>query len=76
MTKEQEVFGEEIIEIYDCGVNVILFPISQYDDIGKLLNDMTYKTIYAMMKLLDGYKNSDLRDEIKNKRTGCSIIQI
>lgn len=38
-----------------------------------LLNDVTYETIYVIMELLDGYKNSNLRGEVINKATGCSI---
>lgn len=39
----------------------------------KLLNDVTYETIYSIMELLDGHKNRDLRGEVINKLTGCSI---
>ena len=49
---------------------IITVFLSQYDDMEKLLNDVTYETIYAMMELLDGHKNSDLRGEVINKHTG------
>ena len=73
MTKEQELFWKEIKKIQDYVVNISLSKISQYDDMEKLLNDMTYETIYAIMELLDGHKSSELRGEIINKLTGCSI---
>ena len=73
MTKEQELFWEEVKKIQDCVVNVSLSKISQYDDMEKLLNDVTYETIYAIMELLDDHKNRDLRGEVINKLTGCSI---
>lgn len=73
MTKEQELFWKEVKKIQDYVVNISLSKISQYDDMEKLLNDVTYETIYAIMELLDGHKNSDLRGEVINKLTGCSI---
>ena len=73
MTKEQELFWQEIKKIQDCVVNITLFKISQYDDMENLLNDVTYETIYAVMELLDGYKSSYLRGEIINKLTNCCI---
>ena len=54
MTKEQELFWQEIKKIQDCVVNITLSKISQYDDMENLLNDVTYETIYAVMELLDG----------------------
>ena len=54
-------------------MNVYLSKISQYDDMEKLLNDVTYETIYAMMELLDGHKNRDLRGEFIDKFNGCTI---
>lgn len=71
--KEQELFWKEVKKIQDYVVNISLSKILQYDDMEKLLNDVTYETIYAIMELLDGYKNGDLRGEIINKLTGCSI---
>lgn len=47
--------------------------MSEYDDVEKLLNDVTYETIYGIMELLDGYKNNDLRGEVIDNLTGCSI---
>ncbi len=73
MTKEQEEFWIEVKKIQDCVVNISLSKMSQYDDMEKLLNDVTYETIYAIMELLDGHKNRDLRGAIINKHTGCSI---
>ena len=73
MTKEQELFWQEIKKIQDCVVNITLSKISQYDDMENLLNDVTYETIYAVMELLDGYKSSYLRGEIINKLTNCCI---
>ena len=58
-------------KIQDCVVNITLSKISQYDDMEKLLNDVTYETIYVVMELLDGYKSSYLRGEIINKLTNC-----
>lgn len=64
--KEQELFWKEVKKIQDYVVNISLSKILQYDDMEKLLNDVTYETIYAIMELLDGYKNGDLRGEIIN----------
>lgn len=66
MTREQELFWKEIKKIQDCVVNVSLSKISEYDDMEKLLNDVTYETIYGMMELIDGYKNNDIRGELIN----------
>lgn len=73
MTREQELFWEEVQRIQDCVVNVSLSKKSKYDNIEKLLNDVTYETIYSMMELMDGHKNSNLRYEIINRFTGSSI---
>lgn len=73
MTKERELFWKEVKKIQDYVVNISLSKISQYDDMEKLLNDVTYETIYAIMELLDGHKISELRGEVINKLTGCSI---
>lgn len=73
MIREQELFWQEVKKIQDYVVNVYLSKISQYDDMEKLLNDVTYETIYAMMELLDGHKNRDLRGEVIDKFTGCTI---
>ncbi|MDE5909641.1 MAG: hypothetical protein K2H52_13005 [Lachnospiraceae bacterium] len=47
--------------------------MSKYDDVEKLLNDVTYETIYGMMELLDGHKNHDLRGKVINRITGNCI---
>lgn len=73
MTREQDLFWREIKKIQDYVVNVSLSKISKYDDMENLLNDVTYETIYAIMELLDGHKNSDLRGEVISRFTGCSI---
>ena len=73
MTREQELFWQEVKKIQDYAVNVSLSKISQYDDMEKLLNDVTYETIYGIMELLDGHKNINLRGDIINKLTGDSI---
>lgn len=73
MTREQELFWKEIQRIQDYVVNVSLSKISKYDDMEKLLNDVTYETIYGIMELLDGHKNNALRGEVINKLTGSSI---
>ncbi len=73
MTKEQELFWKEIQKIQDYVVNVSLSKISKYDDSEKLLNDVTYETIYAIMELLDGYKNDNLRGDVINRSTGHCI---
>lgn len=49
MIREQELFWQEVKKIQDYVVNVYLSKISQYDDMEKLLNDVTYETIYVMM---------------------------
>ena len=73
MGQKQDIFGKEIQKIQDYVVNVSLSKISKYDDLEKLLNDVTYETIYGIMELLDGHKNIDLRGEIINKLTDSSI---
>ena len=75
MTSEQDCFWNEVKKIQDLVVNVTLSKISKYDDAEKLLNDVTYETIYGIMELLDGHKSIDLRGEVINKITGCSINQ-
>lgn len=73
MTSEQESFWNEVKKIQDLVVNVTLSKISKYDDAEKILNDVTYETIYGIMELLDGHKNINLRGEVINKIAGCSI---
>ncbi len=73
MTREQELFWNEIQKIQNYVVNVYLSKKSKYDDMEKLLNDVTYETIYIIMELLDGYKNNNLRGDIIYKPTGSSI---
>lgn len=73
MTREQELFWKEIKKIQDYVVNISLSKISKYEDMEMLLKDVTYETIYALMELLDGHKNTALRGEIVNILTGCSI---
>ena len=71
--KQQELFWKEVQKIQDYVVNITLSKMSEYDDVEKLLNDVTYETIYGIMELLDGYKNNDLRGEVIDNLTGCSI---
>lgn len=54
-------------------VNVTLSKISKYDDVEKLLNNVTYETIYGMVELLGGHKNIDFQGTVINKNTGCRI---
>ena len=73
MTREQELFWKEIQKIQEYVVNVSLSKASKYDDLKKMLDDVTYETIYGIMELLDGHKSNDLRSEVINKITGSSI---
>ena len=73
MKSKQVLFWEEIQKIQDYVINISLSKMSKYDDVEKLLKDVTYETIYGMMELLDGHKTSDLRGEIIDKSTGFSI---
>ncbi len=73
MERKQELFWREVQKIQDHVVNVFLLKVSKYDDMEKLLNDVTYETIYGIMELLDGHKSNDLRGEIINKLTGVCI---
>ena len=50
MTSEQESFWNEVKKIQDLVVNVTLSKISKYDNAEKLLNDVTYETIYGIME--------------------------
>ena len=49
MTSEQKRFWYEVREIQELVENVMLFEISKYDDAEKLLNSVTYETIYEMI---------------------------
>lgn len=73
MISEQEIFWKEIQKIQNSVVNVTMAKISKYDDTEKLLNDVTYDTIYGMMELLDGHKNNALRFEIRDVNSGNFI---
>lgn len=73
MTEEQELFWNEIKKKQDFVVNVSLSKYSKYDDVEKLLNDVTYETIYKLMELIDGVKNSSIKGEIINLSSGNSI---
>ena len=73
MKREQEIFWKEIQKIQDYVVNVSLSKIPKYNDMEKLLNDVTYETIYGIMELLDGYRNHDIRGDIINVPSGMSI---
>lgn len=73
MTSEQDLFWKEIQKIQDNVVNVSLLKASKYDDVKKMLEDVTYETIYGIMELLDGHRSNDLRSGVINKVTGNSI---
>lgn len=73
MTEEQKLFWSEIKKIQDFVVNVSLSKYSKYDDVEKLLNDVTYETIYRLMELIDGVKNSSIKGEIISLSSGSSI---
>ncbi len=73
MVREQDIFWEEIQKIQDYVVNISIAKISEYDDINKLLNDVTYDTIYGLMELIDGHKNDALRGEIRSMISGNII---
>ena len=73
MKQQQELFWKEVRKIQDYVVNITLSKMSEYDDMEKLLNDVTYETIYGIMELLDGHKINDLRGEVIDNLTGCSI---
>lgn len=73
MTREQELFWKEVQKIQDYVVNALLSKTARHDNMEKLLNDVTYETIYRIMELLDDYRNNDLRGEIINKLNGSSI---
>ena len=73
MKREQEIFWEEVQKIQDCVVNIYLSKISKYDNMEKLLNDVTYETIYGIMELLDGYRNNSLHGEVIYTLTGSAI---
>ena len=73
MKQQQELFWKEVRKIQDYVVNITLSKMSEYDDMEKLLNDVTYETIYGIMELLDGHKSNDLRGEVIDNLTGCSI---
>lgn len=62
MTEEQELFWSEIKQIQDFVVNVSLTKYSKYDDMEKLLNDVTYETIYRLIELIDGVKNKSIKE--------------
>lgn len=64
MTKEQEIFWKEIQEIQDVVVNVSLSNFSKYDNMKKLLEDVTYETICRLMELLDGLRNNNIKGDI------------
>ncbi len=73
MTEEQELFWSEIKQIQDFVVNVSLTKYSKYDDMEKLLNDVTYETIYRLIELIDGVKNKSIKGEIISLSSGNSI---
>lgn len=70
MTKEQEVFLKELSDIQDFVVNVILSKEEEFNDTQSMLNEATYETIYKCMELFDGYRNNDIKCEIKNINSG------
>ena len=65
MMSEKEAFWKEIQRIQNNAVNVALTRMSEYEDVEKLLYDVTYDTIYGLMELLDGHKNSAIQGEIR-----------
>lgn len=73
MISEQEIFWKEIQKIQSSVVNVTMAKISKYDDTEKLLNDVTYDTIYGIMELIDGFQNHALRLEIRDINSGNCI---
>ena len=69
----KELFWKEIKRIQDFVVNISLPKSSKYDDIEKLLNDVTYETIYSLMELIDGLANSNIKGEIISMPSGRII---
>lgn len=66
----QEILWSELRKIQENTVNIALAKLEKYDNTESLLYDVTYETIYAIMELLDGHKNKELRGEIINISTG------
>ena len=81
MTSEQECFWNEVKKIQDLVVNVTLSKMSKYDDAEKLLNDVTYETIYGIMELLDGHKTVDeiieeYEEDFQKNYHYCKLLKI
>ena len=73
MMSEKEAFWKEIQRIQNNAVNVAITRMSEYEDVEKLLYDVTYDTIYGLMELLDGHKNSAIQGEIRDVSSGKCI---
>lgn len=74
MSKELELFWNEVREIQNCIVNVLLINAAKYEgDLEKLLNDATFETICSLMELIDGVSNNELRGEIISTISGECI---
>ena len=74
MSKELELFWNEVREIQNCIVNVLLINAAKYEgDLEKLLNDATFETICSFMELIDGVRNNELRGEIISTISGECI---
>lgn len=73
MENEQRILWSELRKIQEDTVNIALAKLEMYDNTETLLYDVTYETIYAIMEVLDGHKNKELRGEIINKSTGMRI---
>lgn len=66
MSDEQITFYKELSEIQDFVVNVTLSKEKEYDGTEDMLIDISYEIIYKCMELIDGYRNKNVKYEIKN----------
>lgn len=70
MSDEQIKFYKELSEIQDFVVNVTLSKEKEYDGTEDMLIDISYEIIYKCMELIDGYRNKNVKYEIKNLQSG------
>ncbi len=69
MSDEQISFLKELGKIQDFVVNVTLSKENEYDGTEAMLKDASYEIIYKCMELIDGYRDKNIKYEIKNLKS-------
>lgn len=69
----QDIFFQYLKHIQESNVNIALANYEDDTNIEELLYDITYKTVYDVMELIDGYMCAEVKLDLVDKLTNKSI---